>query len=157
MTFKRRSGSGRPRQTSGQEDHLIVRNAHVPPTVSSAAIQAQAAPSLGAPVSSRTIRRSQAEGHLRSTAAKWNQVVFIDESRFNLSSDANRVRVWRPRGELLNPTFALQRHTAPTAGAIFQQDNALPHTARVSQDCLRTVTNLPWPARSPDLSPIEHI
>ncbi|GFW03562.1 transposable element Tcb2 transposase [Trichonephila clavipes] len=42
-------------------------------------------------------------------------------------------------------------------GAIFQQDNARPHTARVSQDCLRTVTTLPWPARSPDLSPIEHI
>ncbi|GFW20304.1 RNase H domain-containing protein [Trichonephila clavipes] len=42
-------------------------------------------------------------------------------------------------------------------GVIFQQDNARPHTARVSQDCLRTVTTLPWPARSPDLSPIEHI
>ncbi|GFX90200.1 transposable element Tcb1 transposase [Trichonephila clavipes] len=42
-------------------------------------------------------------------------------------------------------------------GAIFQQDNAVPHTARVSQDFLRTVTTLPWPARCPDLSPIEHI
>ncbi|GFT79737.1 histone-lysine N-methyltransferase SETMAR [Trichonephila clavipes] len=30
-------------------------------------------------------------------------------------------------------------------------------TARVSQDCLRIVTTLPWPTRSPDLSPIEHI
>ncbi|GFX43573.1 uncharacterized protein TNCV_510221 [Trichonephila clavipes] len=38
----------------------------------------------------------------------------------------------------------------------FQQDNARPHTARVSQDCLRTVITLPLPARSPDLSPIEH-
>ncbi|GFW33973.1 transposable element Tcb1 transposase [Trichonephila clavipes] len=26
-----------------------------------------------------------------------------------------------------------------------------------SQDCFCTVTTLPWPARSPDLSPIEHI
>ncbi|GFX28046.1 transposable element Tcb2 transposase [Trichonephila clavipes] len=42
-------------------------------------------------------------------------------------------------------------------GAIFQQDNALPHTARVSQDCLRTVTTFPWLTRSPDLSQIEHI
>ncbi|GFV03769.1 transposable element Tcb2 transposase [Trichonephila clavipes] len=41
--------------------------------------------------------------------------------------------------------------------AIFQQDNARPHTARVSQDCLHTVTTLPWPALFPDLSPIEHI
>ncbi|GFV81658.1 transposable element Tcb1 transposase [Trichonephila clavipes] len=118
------------------------------------------------------------------TTAEWNQVVFSDESRFNLSSDDNRVCVWRPRGERLNPAFALQRHTAPTTcvmvwsvivyntrpslvlihgtmtaqryvndilqshvlpliqrlpGAIFQQDNARSHTARVSQDYLRTV------------------
>ncbi|GFX88964.1 transposable element Tcb2 transposase [Trichonephila clavipes] len=108
----------------------------------------------------------------------------------------------RPRGERLNPTFALQRHIAPIAGvmvrgviaynarsplvmirgtmasqryvhdilqphvlplmqrlpgALFQQDNAQPHTARMSQNCLRTVTSLPWPARSPDLSSIEYI
>ncbi|GFY23946.1 transposable element Tcb1 transposase [Trichonephila clavipes] len=42
-------------------------------------------------------------------------------------------------------------------GAIFQQDNAQPHTARVSQDFLRTASSLPWPSRFPDLSPIEHI
>ncbi|GFY19314.1 hypothetical protein TNCV_4127011 [Trichonephila clavipes] len=36
------------------------------PTASSAAFQAQVAPSLGAPVSSRTIRRRLAEGHLES-------------------------------------------------------------------------------------------
>ncbi|GFV62488.1 transposable element Tcb1 transposase [Trichonephila clavipes] len=52
------------------------------------------------------------------TAAEWNQVVFSDEFRFNLNSDDNRVRVWRPRGERLNPDFALQRHTAPTAGVM---------------------------------------
>ncbi|GFU32117.1 transposable element Tcb1 transposase [Trichonephila clavipes] len=42
-------------------------------------------------------------------------------------------------------------------GAIFQQDNAWPHTARVSKDRLRTETTLPWPSRSPDLFPIEHM
>ncbi|GFX09576.1 transposable element Tcb1 transposase [Trichonephila clavipes] len=41
--------------------------------------------------------------------------------------------------------------------AIFKQDNARPYTTRVSQVCIRTVTTLPWPAQSPDLSPIEHI
>ncbi|GFV66058.1 transposable element Tcb2 transposase [Trichonephila clavipes] len=170
MSFTRRPSLGRPRETSRRKDRHLVRNARVQSTASSAAIQAQ--------------------------------VIFSDESRFNLSSEDNRVRVWRPRGERLNPAFALKQHTTPTAGvmvwgaiayntrsplvlihgtmtaqrnvhdilqphvlphmagftgAIFQQDNARPHTERVSQDRLRTVTTLPWSARSPDLSPIEHI
>ncbi|GFX60274.1 transposable element Tcb1 transposase [Trichonephila clavipes] len=41
--------------------------------------------------------------------------------------------------------------------AIFQQDNAHPHTARISQHALRGVQMLPWPAYSPDLSPIEQV
>ncbi|GFT88982.1 hypothetical protein TNCV_3084301 [Trichonephila clavipes] len=32
-------------------------------------------------------------------AAEWNQFAFSNESRFNLSSYDNRVRMWRPRGE----------------------------------------------------------
>ncbi|GFY33312.1 transposable element Tcb2 transposase [Trichonephila clavipes] len=55
----------------------------------------------------------------------------------------------------------LQPHVLPLMqwlpGAIFQQDNAWARTSRVSQDCLHTVTTLPWPDGSPDLSPIEHI
>ncbi|GFT95829.1 transposable element Tcb2 transposase [Trichonephila clavipes] len=115
------------------------------PTASTAAIQAQVAPLLGALVSSRTIRRRLAEGHLGSrrplrvlpltpthrhlrlewchargnwTVAKRNHVIFSNKSRFNLSSDDNRVRVWRPRDERLNPAFALQRRTTPTAGVM---------------------------------------
>ncbi|GFV56905.1 transposable element Tcb2 transposase [Trichonephila clavipes] len=52
------------------------------------------------------------------TATEWNQFVFSDESRFNLSSDDNSARVSTPHGELLNPTSALQRHTVPTAGVM---------------------------------------
>ncbi|GFX02066.1 HTH_Tnp_Tc3_2 domain-containing protein [Trichonephila clavipes] len=64
VSFTRRPGSGRPQQTSRQEDCHIVRNARVQPTTSSTAIHAQVAPSLGAPVSSRTIRRRLAKEHL---------------------------------------------------------------------------------------------
>ena len=39
---------------------------------------------------------------------------------------------------------------------LFQQDNARPYTAAATQRALRGV-QLPWPARSPDLSPIEHV
>jgi transposase len=42
---------------------------------------------------------------------------------------------------------------------IFQQDNARPHTAKITQKYLSDnfMPLLPWPARSPDLSLIEHI
>ncbi|GFW17907.1 transposable element Tc1 transposase [Trichonephila clavipes] len=57
--------------------------------------------------------------------------------------------------------YILRPHVGPflngLPGAIFQQDNARPHTARVVQDFLRHFQTLPWPARSPDLSPVEHV
>ncbi|GFX26823.1 transposable element Tcb2 transposase [Trichonephila clavipes] len=40
-------------------------------------------------------------------------------------------------------------------GAIFQQENDRPHAARVA--LLRHFQTLLWPARSPDLSPVEHV
>ncbi|GFV41728.1 transposable element Tcb2 transposase [Trichonephila clavipes] len=81
----------------------------------------------------------------------WNvtdcqKVVFSDESRYVLGTDDNSVRVWRCPGPFLNGH----------PGAIFQQDNARPHTARVAQDFLRHFQTFPWPARSPHLSPVEH-
>ena len=39
---------------------------------------------------------------------------------------------------------------------LFQQDNARPHTALATQCALQDVQQLPWPARSPGMSPIEH-
>ncbi|GFS82441.1 transposable element Tcb2 transposase [Trichonephila clavipes] len=55
----------------------------------------------------------------------------------------------------------LRPHVGPflngLPGAIFQQDNARPPIARVAQDFLRHFQTLPWPARSPDLSPVEHV
>ncbi|GFX69791.1 transposable element Tcb2 transposase [Trichonephila clavipes] len=41
--------------------------------------------------------------------------------------------------------------------AVVQQDNARPHTARVVQGSLRHFQTLPWSARSPDLSTVEHV
>ncbi|GFS87465.1 transposable element Tcb2 transposase [Trichonephila clavipes] len=102
MSITRRPGSDHPRQTSCREDCNILRNVRVQPTASSATIQAQWCCSRG-----------------NWTTAEWNQVVFSDESRFNLSSDDNHVLVWRRRGERLNPAFPLQRHTAPKAGIMF--------------------------------------
>jgi transposase len=56
----------------------------------------------------------------------------------------------------------LRRHVVPFMNrhrGTFQQDNARLHVARICQDFLQqnNVALLPWPARSPDLSPIEHL
>ncbi|GFT02106.1 transposable element Tcb2 transposase [Trichonephila clavipes] len=184
MSFTRKPGSGSPRQTSRREDRYIrLAEGHL----------GSRRPLRVLPLTPthRRLHLEWCRARGNWTAAKWNQVVFSDESRFNLSSDDNLVHVWRPRGERLNPAFGLKRHTAPTArimiwgpiayntrsplvlirgimaaqryvhdilqphvlpfmqrlpGVIFQQDNARPYTARVSQDCLRTVITLLWPA-----------
>ncbi|UYV66997.1 hypothetical protein LAZ67_4003618, partial [Cordylochernes scorpioides] len=133
---------------------------------------------------------------------EWHRVVFSDESRFCLSSDSRRVRVWRRRGERSNPAAIVERPTVRQRGimiwgaiaydsrspllrirgtmtaqryvddvlrpvtlpylqgvpnALYQQDNARPHTVRISQQALQDVQMLPRPPYYPDLSPIEHV
>ncbi|GFW04831.1 transposable element Tc3 transposase [Trichonephila clavipes] len=68
------------------------------------------------------------------------------------------------RGTLTGQRYVddiLRPHVVPfldgVPGAIFQQDNACPHTARVSQDFQRHFQTLQWPSCSPDLSPVEHV
>ncbi|GFV62508.1 DDE_3 domain-containing protein [Trichonephila clavipes] len=68
------------------------------------------------------------------------------------------------RGTFMGQSYVddiLRRHVGPflndLPGAIFQQDNAPPDTARVAQYFLRHFQTLPWLARSPDLSPVDHV
>ncbi|GFV65382.1 transposable element Tc1 transposase [Trichonephila clavipes] len=162
-THARKTGSGAIRKTT-----RIVWQALVDPTVTRSTIRADVA------IVQQTISRYLAEANLKSkrpfralpltpehrqlrlkwcqarsmwNVTNWQKVVFSDESRFVLGTDDNRVRVWRRPGHFLNGL----------PGAIFQQDNARAHTARVAQDFLRHFQTLPWPARSPDLSPVEHV
>ncbi|GFY19613.1 HTH_Tnp_Tc3_2 domain-containing protein [Trichonephila clavipes] len=206
----RRGVSGRPRNTNDREDRAIRRVATLAPTTSLASIQRHLPPSRHPVPSRETIRRRLTEavstGFCRPRATwsvtDWRRVIFSDESRFSLSADDHRTRVWRRTGQRSNPAFIVERHTAISQGvtvwgaiswdtrsslvvlqgtltarryvddiltpivlpmlssrpgAIYQQDNARPHTARLSQQCLQGYDVLPWPARSPDLSPIEHV
>lgn len=61
-------------------------------------------------------------------------------------------------------TEILEPHVMPFAPFIgpdfvFMHDNARPHTARVVRDYLNEIgiTQMDWPARSPDMNPIEHV
>lgn len=222
---QRREGSGRPRATTEREDRSLVRAALTDPDASLSSIQR----ATGASVSTRTINRRLRDRGLRSrrplrrlpltsvqrqarlqwcrtrstwNISDWSRIVFSDESRFELSPDDQRRRVWRRPGQRWETHLTVYRHTARQVGVmvwgaisfhsrtplvvisgtltaqryvdlilrpvllpfmsshpglIFQQDNARPHTARVSTACLSACCTLPWPARSPDLSPIEHV
>lgn len=225
----RRGGSGRPRSTNERQDRAIRRAAISAPTTSLASIRRHLPPSRYPVVTRETIRQRLADAGLRSrrplrrlpltphhrqcrldfcrtranwSVTDWRRVIFSDESRFSLSADDQRTRVWRRRGQRSDPAFVIERHTAiqqgvtvwgaicwdtrsplvilqgtmtarsyvddiltpvvlpmlsSRLGAIYQQDNARPHTARLSQQRLQGYDVLPWPARSPDLSPIEHV
>ena len=62
----------------------------------------------------------------------------------------------RYRDEVVRPVILpfVRRHNLT-----LQQDNARPHTARVVTDFINqeNIATLPWPAFSPDMSPIEHL
>ncbi|UYV67935.1 hypothetical protein LAZ67_5002542, partial [Cordylochernes scorpioides] len=219
---------GATRVTSARVDRRILRQAVAAPQATCTAILQHVQDTLDHSISTRTIsRRLVANGlhscrplrrlpltppnrrqrlewcRARSTwMTEWHRVVFSDESRFCLSIDSRRVRVWRRRGERSNPAAIVERPTVRQRGimfwgaiaydsrspllriqgtmtaqryvddvlrpvtlpylqgvpnALYQQDNARPHTARISQQALQDVQMLPWPPHSPDLSPIEHV
>ncbi|GFT00340.1 uncharacterized protein TNCV_2738911 [Trichonephila clavipes] len=79
---------------------------------------------------------------------------FSDESRFCLGASVGRVLVRRRQRERLQTNCRLPRRTGPTPGVM---DNARPHTVAVTQPALQSFDMLPWLARPPDLSPIEHV
>ena len=65
----------------------------------------------------------------------------------------------RYRDEILEPHVLPRMKDDSKNLLYFQEDNATPHKNALCQTFLRQngVPVLPWPARSPDLSPIEHI
>ncbi|GFV06567.1 transposable element Tc1 transposase [Trichonephila clavipes] len=161
-THTRKTGSRATRKTTRREDRRFVRQALVDPTKTRSTIRAD----VGVAIVPQTISKHLAEANLKSkrpfralpltpehrkmhlqwcqarsmwNATYWQKVVFSDESRFVWGTDDNRVWMWR------------------RPGASFQQDNARPHTTRVAQDFLRHFQTLPWPVRSPNLSPVEHV
>ncbi|GFX97350.1 transposable element Tcb1 transposase [Trichonephila clavipes] len=134
-------------------------------------------PLLGLPLMQNNRRlRHQWCDERRMWVAEWNEVVFTDESRICLQHHDGQIRVWRHRGERMLNSCVMHRHTGPALGimvlepvvlpclrglatAIFQQDTARPHVARIVQRFFvyHQIELLPWSARSPDPSPIENM
>ncbi|GFW66210.1 uncharacterized protein TNCV_1711091 [Trichonephila clavipes] len=112
---------------------------------------------------------------------EWRYVAFYDESRLCLGVSDVLVLVRRRPGECLQANSLRLRHTGPIPGVLIWRtifydcrsilvvipntltanlyvnlDNARPHTAVVTQRALQSVDMLPRPARSLNLSSVEH-
>lgn len=224
--------SGRPKSTNGRDDRLVVNQALRNRRLTATDLQQYLRGVRGVNVSRQTIRNRLHAGeltarrpqvvlplkarhrrarmawctqHRRWNINQWSNVMFSDESRFNLDFRDGRRRVWRRRGERFTDPArvahdrygggsvmvwggitmtgktdlhvcqgrvtgqyyrdnVLGPYVAPFArrhgrGFIFQDDNARAHRARVVTEYLqrRNIRTMPWPAMSPDLSPIEHV
>ncbi|GFU67182.1 transposable element Tcb2 transposase [Trichonephila clavipes] len=128
-----------------------MRHARVKPTVSLTTVQIQAAPSLRAPVSSQTIVRRLAERHLVSRCPLRVLPMTPPPTIASVWSGVTHEEIGLEPG-----IRSLSAMNLGLPGDLFQQDNARPQTARISQDCLHHITTLPCSASSPDLSPIEN-
>ncbi|GFU98407.1 transposable element Tc1 transposase [Trichonephila clavipes] len=110
---------------------------------------------------------------------KWGRVHFTDESRFSLSSDSHRILIWRERGSRNHPSNVIERDRYGGRGVLvwggimlgsrtdlhifaqflFMDDNAPCNRTVAAEQLLESedIERMDWPARSPDLNPIEHI
>ncbi|CAK1585827.1 unnamed protein product [Parnassius mnemosyne] len=122
----RRSGSGRARATTVQEDQYIRLSARRERTIPARVLQNRLRQSSGIRISDQTIRnrlhedgqrsRSRvirlkltrphhaarfrfAREHAEWTMDNWRNVLFTDESKVKFFSDCRRVRMWRREGE----------------------------------------------------------
>ncbi|GFT16393.1 transposable element Tcb2 transposase [Trichonephila clavipes] len=128
----------------------------------------------------RRNRLCWAREHVSWTQQQWASVLFTDESRFTMESDSGRLLIWREQRTRYHQSNTVERHRTvtglryrdetldpyvrPYAAAIgndfiLMDDNARPHRARIVEEYLEDhgLELMEWPARSPDLNPIEHL
>ena len=130
-----RRRSGRPRVTSRREDRYVLNIALRDRFVTAPRVRGLLQAATNNNVSVRTIRNRLREGgvcsrrpavrprltqahrarrfgwartHSRWTYAQWSNVIFTDESRFNLSTNDGRIRVWRRQGERYTDATVLE-------------------------------------------------
>ncbi|GFW37705.1 transposable element Tcb2 transposase [Trichonephila clavipes] len=126
----------------------------------------------------RTARLQWCREHHNWTEQDWACVLFSDESRFSLSSDCRRQLIWRESGTAYRPENIQEKDRYPTCSIIVWASIRINGRTRLHvvangtmtgqryidevlfpHDCLGSegIQRLVWPARSPDLNPIENV
>ncbi|GFX91963.1 transposable element Tcb1 transposase [Trichonephila clavipes] len=126
----------------------------------------------------RTARLQWCREHHSWTEQDWACVLFSDESRFSLSSDCRRQLIWRESGTAYRPENIQEKDRYPIcsimvwAGIMINGRTRLHVVANgtmtgqryidevlLLHDCPDSegIQRLVWPARSPDLNPIENV
>ncbi|GFX90249.1 transposable element Tc1 transposase [Trichonephila clavipes] len=148
-TLARKTGSGATRKTTRREDRRIVQQALVGPTVTLSTIRAD----VGVAIVPQTISRHLAEANLKSKRPF---------RALPLTPEHRQLRLqWCQARSMWNVTDWQKVVCSDQSRFILGTDDnrvrAWRLPARVAQDFLRHFQTLPWPARSPDLSPVEHV
>ena len=141
---QRRAGTGPRNVTTARDERHLVRMAVTDRIASSTVLTRRWSTPTGLDLSASTVRRCLlwaglvatmplhrlplSRGHQclrlqwarerRHWRAEWRNVVFTDESRFNMSSNDGRLRVRSYAGERSLRACILQRHRGPTSGVM---------------------------------------
>ncbi|GFT07686.1 transposable element Tc1 transposase [Trichonephila clavipes] len=148
-TRARKNGSGATRKTTRRENRRIVRQALVDPTVTRSMIRAD----VGVAIVSQTISRHLAEANLKSKRPF---------RALPLTPKHRQLRLqWCQARSMWNVTHWQKVVFSDESQFVLGTDDnrvrVWRRPERVAQDFLRHFQTLPWPARSPDFSPVEHV
>ncbi|GFV27550.1 transposable element Tc1 transposase [Trichonephila clavipes] len=144
-----KTGSGATRKTTRREDRRIVRQALVDPTVTRSTIRAD----VGVAIVPQTISRHLAEANLKSKRPFCALPLTPEHRQLRLQ--------WCQARSMWNITdwqkVVFSDECRFVLGTDCNRVRVWRHPARFAQDFLRHFQTLPWLARSPDLSPVEHV
>ncbi|GFV38412.1 transposable element Tc1 transposase [Trichonephila clavipes] len=148
-TQARKTGSGATRKTTRKERRRIVRQALVDPTVTRSTIRAD----VGVAIVPQTISRHLAEANLKSKCPF---------RALRLTPEHRQLRLqWCQARSMWNVTdwqnVVFRDESRFVLGTDDNRVWVWRRPARAAQDFLRHFQTLPWPARSPDLSSVEHV